>query len=123
MRKKEDSIRRIVNELVSAWNRRDMDAFVRLFAEDAGYVTGNGAHLQGRAAIRRELDSSTPGSSGSQPVSIADLAVRMLGSEAAVALVRWRMDAPVRRGLFTVVVTAAHEGWRIVALHNTDIAA
>ena len=69
------------------------------------------------------MASTIPGASGAQQVAISEVGVKILGADAAVALVRWRMDAVGRAGLFTLVTTATPEGWRIVVLHNTDSAA
>ena len=119
----EDRIRRVVQDLIAAWNHRDVDGFVLLFAEDASYITGTGAHWKGREAIRREMASRIPGSSSAEQVTISEVGVKILGADAAMALVRWRMDTDGRTGLFTLVTTATPEGWRIVLLHNTDSAA
>ena len=119
----ENSIRKVVDELVHAWNCGDLDAFVRLFAHDATYVTATGARLEGRALIRRALGSKPSNPSAPPQVSILELDVRALSPDVAAALVRWSMDADNRAGLFTLVTTATPEGWRIVVLHNTDGAA
>src|SRR5882672_3113806 len=37
MQEIENSTRRVLDELVAAWNHRDVDGFLRLFAEDALY--------------------------------------------------------------------------------------
>jgi uncharacterized protein (TIGR02246 family) len=123
MQEIENSTRRVLDDLMAAWNHRDVDGFLRLFAEDALYVTGTGSHWEGRAAIRRGVASRISGPSGPQQVAISEVAVKALGAHAAVALVRWRMDATGRAGLFTLVTTATSAGWRIVLLHNTDSAA
>jgi len=73
--------------------------------------------------IRRGVASRISGPSGPQQVAISEVAVKALGAHAAVALVRWRMDAQGRAGLFTLVTTATSAGWRIVLLRNTDSAA
>jgi uncharacterized protein (TIGR02246 family) len=46
------AVQQVVEALAGAWNARDWDAFGRLFAEDADYVTRSGVHLAGRARIR-----------------------------------------------------------------------
>ena len=123
MQEIESSIRGLVDVLVAAWNCGDLDAFVRLFADDASYVTATGDRLRGLETIRRALGSRPSDPSAPPQVSIFDLEVIPLGSDVAVALVRWRMVAEDRAGLFTLVTTATREGWRIVLLHNTDSAA
>src|SRR5947208_8354025 len=82
----ENSIRKVVDELVHAWNCGDLDAFVRLFAHDATYVTATGARLEGRALIRRALGSKPSNPSAPPQVSILELDVRALSPDVAAAL-------------------------------------
>jgi uncharacterized protein (TIGR02246 family) len=115
-------IQQVVEALAGAWNSRDWDAFGRLFAEDADYVTGAGVHLAGRTRIRDTLKTRAADTIESDQVTLTTESTRMLGPDAAVVLCAWRLGAePVdRAGLLTVVMQHADEGWRIIALHNTD---
>ncbi|HEV8700274.1 MAG TPA: SgcJ/EcaC family oxidoreductase [Candidatus Polarisedimenticolia bacterium] len=125
----EHAIRRVVEELVEAWNRGDGPSFSRLFAENADYVTASGVRLAGRGRIRDALFTRPPASAESGRVSLVTESVKMLGPDAAVILCAWHMDpghAPeiressVRTGFVTLVMQGEADGWRIIALQNTD---
>ena len=116
-------IREIPERLVDAWNSEDMDAFVSLFTADAAYVTGAGVLFKGIPAIHDGLSSQKESGGGSDPVAITDVSVNLVRSDVAVVHSTWEMPGErleARKGIFTLVVTRDHEGWRIVALQNTD---
>ena len=125
----EQTIRRVVEELVEAWNRRDGASFSRLFSENADYVTGSAVRLAGRSQIRDALFTRAPVSTETGPVSFVTQSVKILGPDVAVILCAWQMspgDAPQNResggrtGFVTIVMQGAADGWRIIALQNTD---
>jgi uncharacterized protein (TIGR02246 family) len=125
----EQSVKRIVEDLVEAWNRCDGAWFSRLFAENADYVTGTGVRLAGRGQIRDLLFTRAPGSLGSGRVAFVTESIKPLGPDAAVILCAWHMDpgdarpideSSVRRGVVTIVTQRTGGTWHIIALHNTD---
>ncbi len=120
----ERRIRRAIGDLAEAWNRRDGDSFVRLFAEDADYITAAGVRLSGRARLVEELFPIERAASPPGPVSMEVETIRVLAPGAAVALCSWRMagaqrEPAAREGLVTLVFREEGGAWRIVALHNT----
>jgi uncharacterized protein (TIGR02246 family) len=125
----EQAVQRVVEDLVGAWNRRDWASFTRLFAEDADYVTGAGVRLAGCDQIHDALFAREPVSIESDQVSLVTESIKILGPDAAVVLCAWRMgpgDTPkvprssVRNGFVSIVMQDAGDGWRIIALQNTD---
>jgi len=66
----EGAIRKVVEDLADAWNRRDWQSFGRLFAEDADYVTGAAIRLAGRGRIQEALSSQADTSLESSRVSL-----------------------------------------------------
>jgi uncharacterized protein (TIGR02246 family) len=118
----DQAVRRVVEELVGAWNRGDGASFSRLFAENADYVTASGVHLAGRGQIRDALFTRAPVSTESGQVSLVTDSVKVLGPDAAVILCAWQMapGASVRTGFVTIVMQGGADGWHIVALQNTD---
>lgn len=114
------TIQDLIDELAGAWNLRDGPAFGRLFAEDADYVTGAGIRLAGRHRILGILSEQAGPSVTNQEVSLAAESVKLLPAGIAVVLCSWRMSAEARSGLLTMVIRRDVEGWRILALHNTD---
>ena len=127
----EQAIRRVVEELVGAWNRGDGASFSRLFAENADYVTASGVRLAGRDQIRNALFTRTPISTEADQVSLVTESVKILGEGVAVILCAWQMgpggapqihESSVRTGFVTVVMQGEGDRWRIIALQNTDTA-
>ena len=125
----DQAVRRVVEELVGAWNRGDGASFSRLFAENADYVTASGVRLAGRGQIRDALFTRAPVSTESGQVSLVTDSVKVLGPDAAVILCAWQMapgdtpqthEASVRTGFVTIVMQEGADGWHIVALQNTD---
>ena len=115
----------ILERLVDAWNRDDMDGFVALFTADATYVSGAGVLLKGSQAIRDGL-SKQRGSGESDTVEITDASVSLVTSDVALVHSNWKMPGRTderlqsRKGIFTLVVIRDHDRWRIAALQNTD---
>ena len=125
----ERTIQRVVDELIAAWNRRDGASFSQLFAEDADYVTGAGIRLAGRGRIHDALFAHPVVMAEADKVSIVTQSVKIVASDAAVVLCGWQMDpadasqsqeSDARTGLVTMVMQRTADGWRIVALQNTD---
>jgi uncharacterized protein (TIGR02246 family) len=124
----EHTVGDVLEKLVDAWNRRDWLSFSRLFAEDADYVTGAGLRLAGRNRIRDDLSSRSEIPSAHGQVTLVTESLRILQRDVAVILCRWQMGTDsgqtdglrIRAGLLMIVIENSDEGWRIVALHNTD---
>lgn len=126
----EQTIRKLVEQLVEAWNLHDGASFSRLFAPDAYYVTGSGVRLAGRGQIEDALfaPSSDTGSDSDQ-VSLVTESIRILGPDAAVVLCAWRMppadaaeghESTVRAGFVTIVMQHTVDRLEIIALQTTD---
>jgi uncharacterized protein (TIGR02246 family) len=125
----EQEIHVLIDELARTWNARDGDSFCRLFDENADYVTGSGVHLAGRGSIHESLFRRADESPEFGQVSLATESITRVGSDAAVILCRWRMNAgdaahasslPERSGIMTIVTQRSGKAWRIIALQNTD---
>ena len=86
MKRLDNAIARLVDDLADTWNRRDGASFGRLFAENADYVTGSGVRLTGRGQIREALFTRAEGPVNSGPISIVTQSLNMLGPDAAVIL-------------------------------------
>jgi len=109
----------LLDDLIGAWNRRDVSAFAELFTADADYVTGAGSWLRGRQAIADLLSTAD-----SPPrVRVEGMAsVRELGSASSL-IFRWVTEdgvEPRRRGVMTCLLVQGGAGWQISRLQNTD---
>jgi uncharacterized protein (TIGR02246 family) len=121
-------IEQIVQALARVWNRREWPAFGRLFMEDADYVTGDGRRLSGRERIREALSTTAGPSPEEDRVSLVVESVKRMTPAIAVVLCAWERERNAEGnrgdeaagGRVTMVLERGDDGWRIVALQNTD---
>ena len=141
MTQDERSIRRIVEQLETAWNAGDSTAFAAPFAEDADFVDILGEHHRGRSVIeaghRHILSTFYQGSQNHYTVE----SIRFVRPDVAIVFIRARLlsrlgvavdDArheshqsqTMREDQARPTLTVAKEGetWQIVAFQNTRIA-
>ncbi|HEY3339078.1 MAG TPA: SgcJ/EcaC family oxidoreductase [Propionicimonas sp.] len=124
----------IASKFTKAWNAGDAKAISELFAEDADFVNVVGLWWTSRRSIRRALKRGFAEWFAGSTFSVEKLSQRLLGSDAAVIIARWRIEgqrdpagevvAEARRGLATVAMQQLDDGtWLCVSCHFTDIAA
>ncbi|MCG5220857.1 SgcJ/EcaC family oxidoreductase [Streptosporangium sp. KLBMP 9127] len=116
----------LLTRLAEAWNAGDATAYAALFTEDADYITFDGTHSEGRAAIEsshRRLfagplkGSTMSASNGRTKVKpLADGAVLVLsGGGTALA-------GEHRESMVTFTAVSTPEGWRFASFQNTRVA-
>lgn len=124
----EAAIRNLAESLVAAWNAGDGTAYGRAFTEDCDYVTFNGRHVCGRAAVAAShqalFDTHLRGSKlifeslHMRPLSEGAILVHGVGN----SLLRGqRRPRKSRRSLQTLVALRTENGWLFTAFHNTRI--
>ncbi len=118
----------IVRELelsAERWNRGDLEGFLLPYL-DAPTTTfvGSAGLLRGKREIeaqyrRSYFDAGAP----RQTLRFAELEVRVLGNEHALALGRYRLfdaaGAQVAEGPFSLVFARTSDGWRIIHDHSS----
>jgi uncharacterized protein (TIGR02246 family) len=124
----ETAIRELFQHLLDAWGNGDATAYAAQFTEGAEYVTFDGSHVKGRAAI----------TTSHQPLFARWLkGTRLVGKiislrfvNADVALVHATgstvfpgeaKSRPSRDSIQTLVATKHDGTWRFAAFHNTRI--
>jgi uncharacterized protein (TIGR02246 family) len=136
----ERSVRDTVNGFAREWNKHDMVAFGKLFAPDADFVTVSGTWMKGRNAIylgHAFLHAAIPQGSlfpeharqyglfKNSTMSFVQTDVRFLRPDVALAHVSWQLTGdpriPLRKGLFTFVLTKQSGRWLIASGQNTEI--
>jgi uncharacterized protein (TIGR02246 family) len=123
----EDAIRAIELRFNEAWGRHDPDAMVESLAEDAQFVTVNGAWSKTRADFR-DLMRRLHGPDGpfrSSRRETPELNVRFLAPDVAMMHTRFHIygdiDESERASIGIRVVRKLDGRWRTVAVHNTDV--
>jgi uncharacterized protein (TIGR02246 family) len=125
----EDAIRDIELRFNNAWDRHDADAMVESLADDAQFVTVNGAWTKTRAEYLN-LMQRLHGSSGPLRTSTREtpiMHVRFLAPDVAMVHSQFHIygdvEEPVRTGIGTRVVRRIDGRWRTVGVQNTDVRA
>ena len=125
----EDAIREIELRFNEAWGRHDADARVESLADDAQFVTVNGAWTTTRAdylnLMHRLHGSGGPFRTSTRETPI--MHVRFLAPDVAMVHSQFHIygdiEEPVRTGIGTRVVRKIDGRWRTVAVQNTDVRA
>lgn len=106
-----------------AWNRGDLEAFLRAYDPGPELVfTSGGRVRRGYAETRARYQSryqSEAAAMGHLDFEVLDL--RALGSDGAIVLGRWRLrDTPqAGEGVFSLAFLRTPAGWRIVHDHTS----
>lgn len=121
VRSAERRIRRSLEDQAAAWNRGDVERFMRGYwrSERLTFASGGDvtrgyeptlARYRERYTTREQMGTLT----------FSDLEVRRLGRRHAMVLGRWRLerDQPVE-GLFTLVMRRQGREWRIIHDHTS----
>ena len=125
----ENAIREIELRFNDAWGRHDPDGMVESLAEDAQFVTVNGAWSRTRAEFR-DLMRRLHGPEGpfrSSTRETPEMHVRFLAPDVAMMHTRFHiygdLDEAERTSIGVRVVRKLDGRWRTVAVHNTDVRA
>ena len=140
----EEAVSRALACFADSWNRHDMTAFGQCFAGDADFVNvtaqwwkgryalqKNHAYLHGTIDVSDTTDVTVPrrgyGIFKTSTLTFTPPAMRVARPDLAVARASWQMTGDTRTpearsGVMMVVVTNDGGVWRIVAVHNTEIA-
>ena len=123
----EDAICEIELRFNEAWGRHDADGMVESLAEDAQFVTVNGAWTRSRADFL-DLMKRLHGTNGpfrSSTRETPEMHVRFLAPDVAMMHSRFHIygdiEESVRTSIGTRVVRKLDGRWRTVAVHNTDL--
>jgi uncharacterized protein (TIGR02246 family) len=123
----EDAIREIEMAFNEAWGRHDADGMVESLADDAQFVTVNGAWTKTRADYL-DLMRRLHGANGPFRLSTREtpeVQVRFLAPDVAMMHSTFHIygdiEESVRTGIGTRVVRKLDGRWRTVAVQNTDV--
>ncbi len=128
----EDAIRDIEQRFNTAWNAHDPDAIAESLADDAQFITVNGAWTTSRDGFR-DLMQRLHGANGpyrSSTRKSPEMQVRFLAPDIAIMHTRFWIDGEVlhdalsqasRECVGTRVLRKTDGRWRVVATQNTDV--
>ena len=128
----EDLIRALENQFNAAWDRHDPEGLAESLADDAQFITVNGAWTTTRAGFR-DLMARLHGANGPFRASTRrtpEMRVTFLAPDIAILHSRFWIDGEVlhdelsqasRESVGTRVVRKIDGRWRVVATQNTDV--
>lgn len=120
----EAAIRATLDGQVAAWNRGDLEGFMEgyLRGEELVFTSGGRVRRGWETTLGkyRERYGGAPETMGR--LSFDEIEVHLLGEGAAWVLGRWKLtwpDMSTEGGVFTLVMTKAREGWKVVHDHTS----
>ena len=116
------SIRRVMTDQAEAWNRGDIDGFMRGYwnSDKLVFVSGNNVTRGWQPTLDRYKKSyDTRAKMGT--LTFSDLEITVLSNDAAVVLGSWSLarDGDNPHGKFTLTFRRFKEGWRIIMDHTS----
>jgi uncharacterized protein (TIGR02246 family) len=120
--KTKTAIRKVMDEQTAAWNRGDIEGFMKGYwnSPQMTFVSGDNVSRGWQAALDRyKKNYDTKEKMG--VLTFSDLEINVISKDAAVVLGNWALqrekDNP--KGKFTLIFRKFKEGWRIVHDHTS----
>lgn len=120
--KAEADILKVMDDQAAAWNRGDVDAFMRGYWNSADLVFVSGDRItRGWQQTLDNYKKSYPSREQMGALKFTDVTITVLSRNAAVVLGSWSLarakDSP--KGKFTLIFRKFIDGWRIVHDHTS----
>jgi ketosteroid isomerase-like protein len=119
-----EAIRGVLDAQVVAWNKGDLDGFMKGYweSEKLTFFSGSERTSGWKATLERYQKKYKSEGKEMGKLTFSELEIDVLGTESAVVRGRWQLvlskDKP--GGLFTLIVKKLPEGWRIVHDHTSN---
>lgn len=119
----EEAIRKVLVDQVEAWNKGDIDSYMKGYwdSEETVFLSG-GNITRGYQEVLARYKKTYATREMIGMLEFEDLKVRMLGSNDALVSGIWRLTRKSDRpwGRFTLIVERKKEGWRITHDHTSS---
>ncbi|KPF75229.1 hypothetical protein IP78_13695 [Brevundimonas sp. AAP58] len=117
----EAAVRAVYMDGIEAFNRQDLEVFLRQFGDDVEMYTPTG-WLRGKAAVRERFVQTFAGYPAAR-MEIEELSARQVGEETVIVDFRWRAypggEGPAFHGLASGVYVLRGGHWVEVLEHET----
>jgi ketosteroid isomerase-like protein len=119
----EEEIRAVISAQAAAWNRRDIDGFMKGYDDSPSTQFVSGDKLtQGWRTVRDRYKKKYDNAGKMGSLTFSDIKITPLCDDAAVVIGRWRLarKADQPHGRFTLIFRRTPNGWRIVHDHTSS---
>ncbi len=120
----EAAIRAVLEAQVAAWNRGDIDGFMKgYWSSPATTFAGSSGVKRGWQAVLDRYRHDYPGREAMGKLEFSNLEITTLSSDAALVLGHWQLERAHDRpgGVFTLIFRKFPEGWRIIHDHTSVV--
>ena len=116
------AIRTVLEEQVKAWNRGDLDAFMKGYAksDDTTFISGDNLTRGWQTVLDRyKKNYGTREKMGT--LAFTELDIKQLNNDTAVVNGRYQLTraADTPHGRFTLIFKRTADGWRIIHDHTS----
>jgi beta-aspartyl-peptidase (threonine type) len=119
-----DAIRAVLDAQVVAWNKGDLDGFMKGYweSEKLTFFSGSEKTSGWKATLERYQKKYKSEGKEMGKLTFSELEIDVLGRDSALVRGRWQLvlskDKP--GGLFTLIFKKLPDGWRIVHDHTSN---
>jgi uncharacterized protein (TIGR02246 family) len=118
----EQQIRAVLEEQRAAWNRADVESFMKGYWHSADLTfSGSGGVTRGWEPVLQRYREHYRDAHAMGHLDFTDIEIHALGPDAAFVLGRWHLKRATDElgGVFTLVFQRFPEGWKIVHDHTS----
>ncbi len=124
VRTDEDAIRAMLKQQSEAWNRGDLDGFMKAYwkSDNLTFFSGPTATQGWQATLDRYRKRYQSDGQEMGKLTFSEVRVDMLGPDTALVRGHWQLQMRKGQpgGLFTLLVRKFPEGWRIIHDHTSS---
>jgi uncharacterized protein (TIGR02246 family) len=115
-------VRAVLDAQVEAWNRGDIEGFMRGYAQSTEtlFVSGDTV-TRGWQTVLDRYKKGYDSREKMGTLTFSELEIKPFGKDAAIVIGRWRLKraADEPKGRFTLIFRRTREGWRIIHDHTS----
>jgi beta-aspartyl-peptidase (threonine type) len=119
----EDAIKQVLNDQVAAWNKGDLEGFMKGYwkSADLTFFSGNDKTAGWQATMDRYVKKYRSDGKEMGQLTFSELKVEVLGPDSAFVRGRFQLEMGKEKptGLFTLIFKRTPDGWRIIHDHTS----
>jgi uncharacterized protein (TIGR02246 family) len=125
----DSAIRKTIDSFLAAFNRHDAQGWAAPFAEDGDFTNVAGLTRHGRKEVEERFAGLFAGSLKDAHRTCTVRHIRLITPEIAAVDAEWELvgskasdgsENPVRKGLFTWVMTKRNGQWQFAVFHESE---